>query len=81
MTDHGNSSRTSAQQLGDDLRDAFAALGSAAVTSEQRATFQRRLVAITTAAKRDVDRSREQLPRFWNDLRAADATNNANETE
>ena len=81
MNGPAHDARTPAEELGNDLRDAFGALGTASVTPEQRATFQRRLLAITTASKRDVQRARKQLTRFWNDLRAADAVNNMNEDE
>ena len=60
-----------ARELADGLRDAFAALARASLSPPQREQMQRRLLAITTASKRDVARAREQLARFTSDLHAA----------
>jgi hypothetical protein len=79
MTDDG--ARAVADQVGDGLRDAFAALASAAISPEQRATFQRRLLAITTTAKRDVVRAHEQLRRLHDDLHAAQTNISSSQDE
>lgn len=79
MDESSDASRTVAEQVSDDLRDAFVVLHTASVPAEQRATLHRRLLAITTTAKRDVHRAREQLVRFFDDIRTADAASNAHE--
>lgn len=71
MTESSSGQRTPSQQVADDLRDAFALLAAAQLAPAEHATYQRRLLAITTTSKRDIDRAREQLDRFDRDLRAA----------
>ena len=64
--------KTPAQRVADGLRDAFAALGASSLPAEERARWQRRLLAITTTSKRDVARAQEQLGRFTLELDAAE---------
>lgn len=79
MTEFNHADRTVAEQVADELRDAFAELAASSISSDQRVTFQRRLLAITTAAKRDVDRAHEQLERLRGDLHAAATTGKSSE--
>lgn len=74
MTEHDDVSRTTAEQVADELRDAFQSLASVSVPAEERAAFQRRLLAITTTAKRDVGRAKEQLERLRRDVHIANTT-------
>jgi hypothetical protein len=50
------------------LRAAHGLLENARVSDEQRGRWQRRLIAITEAARRDLDRAGSQLARFESDL-------------
>jgi len=50
--------------LSEGLRDAFARLGSHELTEDQRGRWQRRLLAITNAAQRDLPRAQAQLDRY-----------------
>ncbi len=50
--------------LSEGLRDAFDRVASAKLTADQRARWQRRLLAITTAAQADVPKAQDQLQRY-----------------
>lgn len=54
--------------LADGLRQAFDRLGRLDVTDAERARLHRRLLAVTTAAKRDGPRAAERLQRFLRDI-------------
>ncbi|HEX2029022.1 MAG TPA: hypothetical protein VHF25_13585 [Nitriliruptorales bacterium] len=54
--------------LTDGLRELHERVESARVSAEQKARWQRRIVAITNAAKEDLDRADEQLRRFSGEL-------------
>lgn len=56
-------------RLSDALREAFAELTAAGLAGEDAARWQRRLIAITNTAKRDLDRALEQMERFRQDWR------------
>jgi hypothetical protein len=81
MAEHTDDSRSVAEQVADDLKDTFAALGVSSIPAEDRATMQRRLLAITTTSKRDVVRAHEQLRRLRDDLRAAQRATESSEDE
>jgi hypothetical protein len=55
-------------RFSDALRDDFAALASASLSASSRERWQRRLIAITNLAKRDLDRAEAQHARFREDL-------------
>ena len=54
-------------RVSDGLRDAFAQLGQAKLRADEAARWQRRLIAITNVAKRDLPGALEQLERFQAD--------------
>lgn len=49
------------------LKEALAALGAAHLPQDQRGWWQRRLVAITNTAKRDLGRAEAEIERFHAD--------------
>jgi hypothetical protein len=57
-------------RVSDGLRDAFAEVNGADIDAATKERWQRRLIAITTVAKRDLGRAEEQLSRFREDFRA-----------
>ena len=63
--------------LADGLRDAFAAIAAASMPVDEKGRWQRRLLAITTASKRDVVRAREQLDRFRGEWDARNGESNS----
>ncbi|MBW3561960.1 MAG: hypothetical protein KY437_05635 [Actinobacteria bacterium] len=50
------------------LRDLYSRVDGARVSTEQKGRWQRRLIAITDAAKDDLDRAEGQLVRFSAEL-------------
>jgi transposase len=56
-------------QLSEALRRAFAEVSAAGLLPADAARWQRRLIAITNAAKRDLPRALEQMRRFEADWR------------
>lgn len=81
VTEHRDAARAMTQQVADDLRDAFQSLAGAGVAAQQRDLFKRRLLAITTMAKRDMGRATQQLERLRRDLRAAETTTDSSLNE
>lgn len=55
--------------VSDGLKQAFARLAGADLPVDAKGRWQRRLIAITNAAKRDLPRAQEQLVRFDQDWR------------
>lgn len=53
--------------LSEGLREAFDRLGASDVTEDQRGRWQRRLLAITDAAKRDLPEAQAQMDRYRSD--------------
>jgi hypothetical protein len=51
-------------RISDRLRNAFAQVARAELPSDQKSRWQRRLIAITDTAKRDLVLAEEQLERF-----------------
>ena len=51
------------------LRDAFVQLGNTTLAPYQRSRWQRRLIAITDAARRDLPRAQAQLEHYREDWR------------
>lgn len=56
-------------QLSTALRDAFAQVTSARLHPDESARWQRRLIAITTVAKRDLAKALDNMERFQADWR------------
>lgn len=54
--------------LNDSLRALHERVEGAKASAEQKARWQRRIVAITNAAKEDLDRADEKLRRFTGEL-------------
>lgn len=54
-------------KVSDGLRDAFALLGEAKLRPDESTRWQRRLIAISNVAKRDLTGALEQLERFQHD--------------
>jgi hypothetical protein len=52
------------------LKEAFTRLAAAPLDPDERARWQRRLIAVTNAAKRDLTRAEESLARFDHDWNA-----------
>lgn len=57
-------------RLSEGLRSAFAEVTGAKLSGEEGARWQRRLIAVTTLAKRDLDGALEMLERFARDWSA-----------
>lgn len=57
-------------RVSEGLRAAFAEVNEAGLDDAVRERWQRRLIAITNVAKRDLGRAEEQLSRFFEDFRA-----------
>lgn len=55
-------------RFSDGLKQSFERLGEASVTDAARQRWQRRLLAITTTAQRDLDRAEKQFARFRTDF-------------
>lgn len=51
-------------RVSDGLREAFAQVGAAKLRADEAGRWQRRLIAITNVAKRDLAGALEQLERF-----------------
>jgi hypothetical protein len=55
-------------RFSESLREGFALLAQADIRDASRERWQRRLIAITNAAKRDLDRAEEQYARYREDF-------------
>jgi hypothetical protein len=66
----GQVDATAFLRLSDGLRIAFAEVAGAKLNGDERARWQRRLIAVTTVAKRDLDDALEMLERFERDWSA-----------
>jgi hypothetical protein len=59
------------RRLGDALREGFIVVREAELDDQERRRWERRLIAVSTTAKRDPHRAQEQYARFLADLRRA----------
>lgn len=70
MTDEYRDDSDDASVLADGLRDAFARLASVQLDGDQKAVWQRRLIAIADASKHDVTSARKRLDVWRRELGA-----------